>query len=247
MRAPRYQQIADALRTRVLAGEFAAGRLLPSESGLGAEYDASRVTVRRALEQLRDEGLIASRQGLGWYATADQVRQPLDELETLEHQLASTGVTAARQVLDFSFVDAPPGAGAALGVDRVLEVRRLNLADGEPFARVTVWCPEDLGSSLSRDDVEARPFYELLAETADIHLAGASQSIVAGAASADDAALLGVPAGSPVLVCERVTRSADGANVLFSEHVYPGHRMAFTVDLLPGERSETPAGLRLVE
>ncbi len=247
MRAPRYQQIADALRTRVLAGEFAAGRLLPSESGLGAEYDASRVTVRRALEPLRAAGLIARRQGLGWYATADQVRHPLDELETLEHQLATTGVTAARQVLDFSFVSAPPGPAAALGVDRVLEVRRLNLADGEPFARVTVWCPEDLGSSLSRDDVEARPFPELLAETADLHLAGASQTIVAGAASADDAELLGVPAGSPVLVCERVTRSADGVNVLFSEHVYPGHRMAFTVDLAPGTRSETPAGLRLVE
>ncbi len=77
-------------------------------------------------------------------------------------------------------------------------------------------------------------------------LAGASQTIVAGAASADDAGLLDVPVGSPVLICERVTRTADGTNVLFSEHVYPGHRMAFTVDLAPGERTE-PAGLRLVE
>lgn len=247
MRTPRYQQIADTVRTRILAGEFSAGRLLPSESGLGAEYAASRVTVRRALEQLRDEGLLASRQGLGWYATADQVRQPLDELDTLEHQLATSGVAAARQVLDFSFVTAPPAAAIALGTDRVLEVRRLNLADGEPFARVTVWCPETLGSSLSLDDVEARPFYELLAETAGLHLAGASQTIVAGAASTDDAGLLGVPPGSPVLICERVTRSADGDNVLFSEHVYPGHRMAFTVDLAPGARTETPAGLRLVE
>ena len=235
------------MRTRILAGEFAAGRLLPSESGLGEEYDASRVTVRRALEQLRDEGLLESRQGLGWYATADQVRQPLDELDTLEHQLATSGVTAARQVLDFSFGVAPAAAALALGTSRVLEVRRLNLADGEPFARVTVWCPESLGSSLSRDDVEARPFYELLAETAGLHLAGASQTIVAGAASADDAELLEVPAGSPVLICERVTHAADGERVLFSEHVYPGHRMAFTVDLVPGPRSEAPAGLRLVE
>ncbi|MEM9203693.1 MAG: GntR family transcriptional regulator [Actinomycetota bacterium] len=247
MRTPRYHQIAEALRIRILAGEFAAGRLLPSESGLGAEYEASRVTIRRALEQLRDDGLLASRQGLGWYATADQVRQPLDELDTLEHQLSTSGVAAARQVLDFSFRSAPAPAAAALRTDRVLEVRRLNLADGEPFARVTVWCPETLGASLSRNDVEARPFYELLAETADLHLAGASQTIVAGAASADDAELLGIPAGSPVLICERVTRAADGRNVLFSEHVYPGHRMAFTVDLLPGQRSETPAGLRLVE
>lgn len=245
MRTPRYQQIADALRTRVLAGEFAAGRLLPSESALGAEFDASRVTIRRALEQLRDDGLLQSRQGLGWYAASDLVRQSLDELETLEHQLTVSGVTADRQVLDFSFREAPAAARAALDTDRVLEVRRLNLADGEPFARVTVWCPEHLGSALSRDDVEARPFYELLTDTG-VLLAGASQTIVAGSASDDDAALLDVPAGSPVLICERVTRTADGTNVLFSEHVYPGHRMAFTVDLAPGERTE-PAGLRLVE
>lgn len=246
MRTPRYQQIADALRTRILAGEFAIGRLLPSESGLGAQYDASRVTVRRALEQLRDEGLLTSRQGLGWYASGDQVRQSLDELETLEHQLASTGVEAVRQILDFSFDDAPAAARAALGTDRVLTVRRLNLADGEPFARVTVWCPESLGSALSRDAVEAQPFYELLAATG-VHLAGASQTIVAGAATADDAELLDVPVGSPVLICERTTRSADGTNVLFSEHVYPGHRMAFTVDLAPVQGADVPAGLRLVE
>ena len=245
MRTPRYRQIADALRPRVLAGEFAAGRLLPSESGLGEEYDASRVTVRRALEQLRDEGLVRSRQGLGWYASADPVRQSLDELETLEHQLAVAGVAAVRRVLDFSFRIAPPAVAAALGTDRVLEVRRLNLADGEPFARVTVWCPEDLGSALSRDDVEARPFHELLGE-AGVLLAGARQTIVAGAADPQDAALLGVPVGSPVLICERVTRSTTGAHVLCSEHVYPGHRMSFTVDLAPGARAE-PAGLRLVE
>lgn len=229
----------------MLAGEFAAGRLLPSESGLGVEYGASRVTVRRALEQLRNEGLLRSRQGLGWYAATDPVRPTLDELETLEQQLAMAGVSAARRVLSFAFADAPAPVRAALGTDRVLEVRRINLADGAPFARVTVWCPEALGSGLSLDDVEARPFHDLLAD-AGVVVAGARQSIAAGAAEAADAALLDVPEGSPVLVCERVTQSAAGTNVLFSEHVYPGHRMSFTVDLAPGARSK-PAGLRLVD
>ena len=95
------------------------------------------------------------------------------------------------------------------------------------------------------DDVEARPFHDLLAD-AGVVVAGARQSIAAGAAEAADAALLDVPEGSPVLVCERVTQSAAGTNVLFSEHVYPGHRMSFTVDLAPGARSK-PAGLRLVD
>ena len=55
--APKYQSIADSLRERLADGEFAAGRLLPSEAELSGHYAASRMTVRRALELLRDEGL----------------------------------------------------------------------------------------------------------------------------------------------------------------------------------------------
>ncbi|MCB1016872.1 MAG: GntR family transcriptional regulator, partial [Acidimicrobiales bacterium] len=57
VRAHRYQQIAEDLRRRVEAGEFAAGRLLPSEAALSGRYKASRVTVRKALEALRADGL----------------------------------------------------------------------------------------------------------------------------------------------------------------------------------------------
>ncbi len=247
MRNPRYREIAEELRARVTSGDYTAGRLLPSEANLSEEFSVSRVTARRALEQLRDEGLIDSRQGLGWYVAAEPLRQVLDELDTLEDQLEASGIVAERRVIDFAFLDAPARALEILGDSRVLEVRRLNLADGEPFARVTVWCPEALGASLSRDAVEARPFYDLLTRDLSVELMGAQQTIGAAAASSADAELLGVPVGSPVLVCERITRASDGNAVLVSEHVYPGHLTAFTVDLPSAGKSEAPAGLRLVE
>lgn len=243
MRPVRYLAIADQLRERVAQGEFAAGRLLPSESELSAAYDASRVTVRKALEALRDEGLVDARQGFGWFVAADPLRQTLGRLGTIEGQLVSSGVAAERRVLDFEFVPAPTWVAAELGKGTVLRVRRLNLADGEPFARVTVWCPERLGSSLSRDEVERSPFYELL----PIELGGATQTIGAAAASVEDAAVLAIPAGSPVLVCRRITTSADGEPVLISEHVFPAHRTEFVVDLPHSERSIAPTGMRLVE
>ena len=243
MRTPRYQLIADDLRERIRAGGYTAGRLLPSESNLSEEFSVSRVTVRRALEQLRESGLIDSQQGLGWFIAGDLVRQPLGELDTIEQQLAASGAESTRQVLDFAFIDAPPRAVEVLGEKRVLEVRRLNLADGEPFARVTVWCPEGLASRFSRHDVEAKPFYELL----DARVKGAEQTIGASAASVIDAALLNVPPGSPVLVCERITRSEDGAAVLLSEHVYPGHLTVFSAELPSVGAGDGPAGLRLVE
>ena len=241
MRTIRYQEIAQALREQ-LRNE-APGHVMPSESDLSAEYKVSRVTVRRALETLRDEGLLASRQGFGWYVATAPMQQQLSRLDTIERQLEERGVRAERQILEFAFVDAPAHVGSKLGCAQVLRVKRRNLADGEPFAVVTVWCPADLGQSLSRRDVERQPFYELLG----VELRGATQTIGADAASAADARLLEVPAGSPVLRCERLTTTVDGTPVLLSEHIFPGHRTEFVVDLPQAAPSIVPSGLRLVE
>jgi GntR family transcriptional regulator len=238
----RYRQIADDLRQRVEDGELGAGRLLPSEASLSAHYGASRVTVRRALESLRDDGLVDSRQGLGWFVAGDPLRQHLGRLGTIEAQLEAAGVEPERRVLEFAFVDAPARVAEILATPRVLEVVRLNLADGHPFAQITVWCPEGLGETLSRADVERTPFYELL----DVELGGAVQTIGATAAGEEVAEVLDVPVGSPLLRCERITHSRAGEAVLFSEHLFPAHVTEFVVGLPHADRSLAPTGIRLV-
>lgn len=243
MRTIRYQEIAAELRRRVEDGTYGAGRVLPSEAELGTEFAASRVTVRRALERLRDAGLIAARQGFGWFVSAPPLRQDLAQLGTIEGQLLDRGIHPERKILAFEFAAAEPHVADVLATDQVLVVKRLNLADGEPFAVVTVWCPAELGQRLSRADVERSPFYELL----DIPLHGATQTIGADAASPSVAQLLHVPPGSPVLRCERVTRDTNGRKVLLSEHIFPAYRTEFVVELPHAEPSLAPSGLRLVE
>ena len=229
------------LRQRIAA--VGAGHVLPSESELSAEFRVSRVTVRRALETLRDERLVASRQGFGWFSATAPVQQRLTQLDTIEQQLEERGIHPQRQIIEFVFVAAPPHVAERLGCDQVLRVKRVNRADGDPFAVVTVWCPAELGQNMSRRDVELRPFYELLG----IALRGASQTIGADSVTVEDAALLEVPVGSPVLRCERLTTSTAGEPILLSEHIFPAHRTEFVVDLPLAEPSTTPTGLRLVE
>lgn len=241
-RTIRYREIADQLRGRVERGEFVAGRLLPSEAELSVQYKASRVTIRRALEALRADGLVSSRQGFGWFVATDPLRQSLGRLGTIEAQLVASGIASERRILGFAFVPAPARVRRVLECSSVLEVRRLNLADGAPFALVTVWCPESVGANLSRAEVEASPLYELIDEA----LGGATQTIGAAAAAAADAALLGIPLGSPVLVCERITRSVAGRPVLMSEHIFPAHLTEFSVELPSVDASMAPSGLRLV-
>jgi GntR family transcriptional regulator len=239
VRRIRYQEIADQVRAR--AAGLPAGAMLPSEAELSVEFEASRVTVRRALELVRDDGLIASRQGFGWFVAGAPVRQRLQSLGTIESQLEDSGRVSERRIEEFAFETAPERVRAVLGVDQVLRVKRVNLADGEPFAVVTVWCPADLGAGLSKQDVERFPFYELL----DVELRGAVQTIAADLVEPSEARLLVVPIGSPVLRCLRVTTDRGGRPILVSDHVFPAHRTEFVVDLPQAEPSMTPNGLRL--
>ncbi len=242
MRTIRYQEIADTLRRQIVAGEYGPGEVLPSEAGLGAKHHASRVTIRKALEVLKADGLIDARQGAGWFVAAEPIPQPLTGLATIEAQLAESGRTSGRRILDFGFGEAPRHVAPLLG-RRVLITRRLHLADGQPFARVTVWCREDLGATLSLAEVERSSFYALLSDP----LGRAHQTIGASLAVTDDAALLDVAEHSPVLVVKRTTFDANGRPMLVSEHVFPGHATEFVVELAArSDTGETPTGIRLV-
>jgi len=178
------------------------------------------------------------------------MRQALGRFTTVEAMLEAAGVEWRREVTEFAFDPAPARVARALGLPsgaEVLRVRRRNLAGGAPFAVVTVWVPGAIGAGVARADAERHTFYELLGR-AGHGVASATQAITAEVASADDEADLGVAPGSPMLVCERTTRDEDGAAVLFSEHRYPAHRMAFEVELpRVAPSGEGPVGLRLVE
>src|SRR5690349_14406225 len=106
----RYLKLAAELRDAIAGGGSGPGQLLPSEAELAATHGVSRVTVRKALGQLKAEGLVDSRQGFGWYALAAPLRQSLSELTTIEAQVSAAGSVPRRRVLSFAFVDAPSRA-----------------------------------------------------------------------------------------------------------------------------------------
>lgn len=243
MRSIRYKDIARDLRRRVAEGQFDASGLLPSEAELSRHYDASRVTVRRSLELLRSEGLLESRQGYGWLVAGEPVRQDLSRLETIERQLEGSGVTSERRIIEFRYGAPPHDVAEVLGTGNVLTVRRLNLADNVPFALVTVWCPEELAAPLSKNALEQASFLEQLG----VPIEGATQTIGAELVEPEDAALLQVPEGSPVLVGERITRKSGGVPVLVSRHVFPAHRTRFTVHMSADATSFDGSGVQLVE
>jgi DNA-binding GntR family transcriptional regulator len=232
----RHQDLADALRLRIASHDLGARGALPGELDLAREYGTSRVTVRRALDQLRREGLVTSRRGSGWFAAGDLLRQPLGRVTTVEAAVEAAGARPGRRVTGFGFVAAPAFVADALRLDpggEVLRVERVNLADDEPFALVTVWVRADVGADVSRADIERTTFYDLL-PLRGVELESVHQTITAEVAEPDVATALACAPGDPLLLVRRVTSDASGEPTLYSEHRYPADRTSFEIEFSIG-------------
>ena len=148
MTGTRSGALAQALRERIALGDVAPTGALESEAVLGRRYGLSRVTVRRALEELRDQGLVESRRGAGWFVTGASFHQTL-ALGTFRHAgsaVAAAGKSATRRVVEFAYTRPPATVAAALGIesdDEALSSRSVRTVDGEPLDLVAEWVPAD--------------------------------------------------------------------------------------------------------
>ena len=256
MTSSRFRQIADDLRERVALGEFGDQGALDSESALCARYAVSRVTVRRALETLRDQGLVESRQGSGWFATGGSFHQTL-ALGTFRHAgsaVAESGRAMTRRVVEFGYRQASPALASTLGLVAAdapagaadaLHSRSVRTVDGVPLDLVAEWVPAAIGGRVSRADAADPGIWASLQRDGH-HVASVRQSITAGIASADDAALLDVAVGAPLLLVRRLALDQDKTPLALSDHRYLAHRFSLEVEFngWPGAGADTPPGLR---
>lgn len=251
MTSSRFRRIADDLRERVALGELGDQGALDSESALCARYAVSRVTVRRALELLREQGLVESRQGSGWFATSGSIHQRL-ALGTFRHAgsaVAESGRTMTRRVVEFGYRPAPPALAATLGLVAAyadaLHCRSLRTVDGVPLDLVLEWVPAAIAGRISRADAADPGIWASLRR--DGHrVASVRQTITAGIASADDAALLDVAVGAPLLLVRRLALDHDKSPLALSDHRYLAHRFSLEVEFnsWPVAGADTPPGLR---
>jgi GntR family transcriptional regulator len=233
----RYLQIAAELRRQIASGDVAPGALMSSESELARTHDASRVTVRRALRELKAEGLVDSRQGFGWYVATSALTQSLRDLTTLERQIRATGRSFQRELAAFAIVATPADLQGVFDSAMVLEITRLDRIDSQPFATATVWVVADLVRDLTPEDIESRP----LSEQLGVRLGGATETITAVGASASQAKALGVRVRTPLLHVDRVIRDVAGRPILRSRADYNPVLTEFVVELPPSAAAEEQA------
>jgi DNA-binding GntR family transcriptional regulator len=232
---PLYFQVSRQIEAAIQTGQLAPGDRLENEISLADRWGLSRPTMRRAIQELVDKGLLVRRRGIGTQVVHGPVKRPMD-LTSLFDDLTRSDQKPATQVLDRELVSAPAAVAERLGLatgTQVLHLRRLRTARGEPLAVLRNWLPADLAPVLTAEALAGRGLYELMRGTG-VHLRIATQRIGARRATAAEARLLAVRKGAPLLTMERVSYDGSGRAVELGSHVYDAE--AYSVEMTVVER-----------
>lgn len=222
-RIPLYHQLFVILRNRIYGGELSAGDLVPGEQDLCTEFDVSRITAKRALNELADAGLVIRERGKG---TRVVKRPPppaiTSSIEGWLENISLMGIATEARVLEFGYVPASEDIGSALHIEQGAEVQRavrVRILDGEPMSFLVTYVPQEIGRQYDRDDLNARPLLHLL-ERAGVEVASARQTISATVADPDVAAALSIHAGAPLIEVRRVVRDSSDRPVEYIRALY---------------------------
>lgn len=225
-----YTQIADDLRSQIVEGTLRPGDDVPTESDLADRWHTSRGPIRNALAVLRSEGLIETGRGRPARVVARKANQAVDVSVPFTRWARDLGVTPGARTQELSLRRAGDRA-ELMGVspdDIIVAVVRLRLLDGRPTMLERLFYTEAVGRRLFDVDTDEISITEYLSSLGH-PIVGLQHQIDAVAADEQDATLLRIPQGSPILRLSRISRDADGRIFEASEDRYLSEVVRFTV------------------
>ncbi len=244
-KTPLYHQIFLILRGKILDNTYPPHALVPNEKQLMEMYDVSRITAKRALNELADAGYVVRQRGKGTRVRAQLPDAPLeipsDDLTESKYQM---GLQTAVEVLDFAYVRAPSHIAIHLEGregDIVQMAVRIRSYKAKPFAYIVSYVPEAIGNRYTREDLAGTPLFQLI-ERSGIKLTSAQHTVNAVLADPMVAPLLGVDIASPLLSVNELIFDQNSRPVEYVAALYRPDRFNYRVNLaVPAERRSARA------
>jgi GntR family transcriptional regulator len=231
---PLYHQLKAAILKEIDAGRWRPGDQMPTEDALAARFRVSKITVRQALRDLAQSGLIRREQGRGTFLQAAPLEEGPRELKSFTAEMRSHGMAASSRVLEHAIVPAPPEIAHHLGLEagaEVFRLHRLRLADGRPMGVQTAYVPSALTPGIEHVDFTDASLYEVLGSRYALYPASARETHQAVAMPEDAAPLLQAPVGAPALRAERMALLADQRPLEYVQSIMRGDRYKVVLDL----------------
>jgi len=239
---PRYLQVQQMLQEMIEGTEYAPGDKVPSERELAERLGVSRMTVRKAMENLVRMGLLERDGTAGTRVSAPQVNRVLNDpqMHSITQMVAATGGQAGGRLLDFHVAPGPAKVSEKLGAplgSPVVVLRRLRLVNDVPFCLETSYLPRERVPGLAAEDLAGnQSLYGVLHERFGIEAGVGESSINVSCATAFEASALGVPEEHPVLLYRAVVRDRDGVPFEYLKSVNHPRLVVFRIaeGVLPG-------------
>ncbi len=231
---PRYVQLADVMRSRILGGQWKPNDIIPSIEVLMAEFDAARVTVRQATKMLSDEGLLSPQRGRGTFVTQTAGR---NRKLVVEATLDGLVAMYRGDVPDLSKVvetDQQPNLSDIDGVaaPHYTHMRRVHSRNGEPYCVASIFL-DDRVFALAPDRFRNEVVLPLLTSLPGIEITAARQTLSISTADIDVAQNLEIPLGAPVAEVRRILVGPDETVLYLGDARYRGDYIQLDMDLKP--------------
>jgi GntR family transcriptional regulator len=241
-----YARIEEAIASEIAQGEYRPGDQLPTEDELLQRFQVSRITVRRAIQNLVSRGLLEIRRGLGTFVRSPRIEAELTKLTGFVEDMNAAGRKATARVVSQGIV-----AGSARVAERlqlakgtkVMQIKRVRLAGGIPISFDETYLPLPLGKQIVRNDLRLHPIFTLLEEEYGVPLVEADYELEAVIATEAVADALQVRVGSPIFQIERTSMTTGNQPVDYEVLSYRGDLVRFVTKLLrqPGSSAQTQA------
>jgi len=231
---PLYSQLRELLRSRILDGTYPGHQRMPSENEMVAAFGVSRITIRQALNDLQQEGLIFRIHGKGTFVSKPKAVQNLTRLEGFGEAMSARGLRTFSRLLGHREVRAGKVVGDRLAVGEkadVMEIRRVRYLETEPLSLDLTYLPLELGRRIVHEDLTRRDIFVILENDYGIRLGNAELQIGAVTADAAAARALHVEDGAAILRIERLTSTLEGKPLDFEYLHYRGDSFQYRLRL----------------
>jgi len=229
---PLYSQLKEALLTLVDEDQFREGDLIPTEREIGDRFQVSRITVRRAIDELVREGRLVARQGKGTFVARPKLQRQMTQMKSFSTAAVDEGHEPGSSLLSLRHEQAVEHIASILNIEKsawIWVVERLRLVDDEPIGISLVYLNLPSGLSLTPAELEGDVSLWSVLEKKGITLSKSEETVQAIAAGEEQAKLLQVNEGFPLLLVEGVVYTVQNIPVEYHQIFNRGDRYKYSV------------------
>ena len=236
---PLYQQVIDIIKNEINSGAYKAGARIPNEFELAESYKVGRVTVRRAIEELVQQGYLTKRQGKGTFVNAPKLKRKIrqkGDVQSFTEGCAANDMVPGARLVSRTVVAATHEDAAFFGVEpgcELIVVERVRTADGIPVMlenNAFVLADHPYLQTLAAEDLTDNSIFALVADhSGRAPLKSDPCTVEIALADAQVAPLLEVPVGEPLFYMEAYFTDADERPLLLGRQKIVGSRYVFDI------------------